>query len=345
MPPAASIATSTTTPNIWARRSVSISNNTQNEADIKNSYTTTTTINPRQNQADEPFVVYNYMESLPSFTNLKLDPTSAKDQSLEEDLPKLCLQQQQQQHENKIAIKEEETEGNNKVSSPSPQNVSVNKNQLEEDITDDVDSRYVQYYTYKIFHFKKFPHIVERYYCFEFTYYFFLKFFRQSSAPSSPTSSTISTATSSTISSTSSLSSNIDKNNKINNNFTEKTGEIKPPPPQKILNILKAKVTVEPENDGKWMYCQVPGCHFWTRKQVRMDRHEKSHVPGDDKFYQCPECQLKICSLSKLLRHDRKFHTGFKDYECKICEAEVTDIAVHMRVSCCCCVMYLHKVC
>ena len=58
----------------------------------------------------------------------------------------------------------------------------------------------------------------------------------------------------------------------------------------------------------------------------------KSHIPGEDKFYQCPECQLKICSLSKLLRHDRKFHTGFKDYECKICEAEVTDIAVHMRV-------------
>ena len=179
---------------------------------------------------------------------------------------------------------------------------------------------------------------MERYYHFDFTYFFFLKFFRQSSAPSSPTSSTISTATSTISSTSSSSSSNIDKNNKINNNFTEKTGEIKlPSPPQKILNI-KAKVTVEPENDGKWMYCQVPGCHFWTRKQVRMDRHEKSHVPGDDKFYQCPECQLKICSLSKLLRHDRKFHTGFKDYECKICEAEVTDIAVHMRVSCCCCV-------
>ena len=136
MPPAASIATSTTTPNIWARRSVSISNNTQNETDVKNSYTTTTTINPRQNQADEPFVVYNYMESLPSFTNLKLDPTS-KDQSLEEVLPKLCLQQQQ--NENKIAIKEE-TEGN-KVS-PSPQNVS-NKNQFDEDIADDVESGYV----------------------------------------------------------------------------------------------------------------------------------------------------------------------------------------------------------
>ena len=40
-----------------------------------------------------------------------------------------------------------------------------------------------------------------------------------------------------------------------------------------------------------------------------------------------------MASLPKLLRHDRKLHTGFKDYECKICEAEVTDIAVHMRVS------------
>jgi hypothetical protein len=100
-----------------------------------------------------------------------------------------------------------------------------------------------------------------------------------------------------------------------------------------VVTKRKASVIVERETDGKWMYCQIKGCHFWTRKQVRMDRHEMSHVPGDDRFYQCPECQLKICSLPKLLRHDRKFHTGFKDYECKICEAEVTDIAVHMRVS------------
>ncbi len=100
-----------------------------------------------------------------------------------------------------------------------------------------------------------------------------------------------------------------------------------------VKKAATTKVIVEKETDGKWMYCQQKGCHFWTRKQIRMERHEKSHVPGDDKFYQCPECHLKICSLSKLLRHDRKFHTGFKDYECKICEAEVTDIAVHMRVS------------
>ena len=118
---------------------------------MKNPSTTTTTINPRQNQAEQAFVVYNYMESLPSFTNLKLDPTSAKDQSLEEVLPKLgssymrepklCLQQ----NENKIAIKEAETEGNNKVSpSPPQKNVSNNKNQFDEDnIADDVESGYV----------------------------------------------------------------------------------------------------------------------------------------------------------------------------------------------------------
>ena len=37
-------------------------------------------------------------------------------------------------------------------------------------------------------------------------------------------------------------------------------------------------------------------------------------------------------SLSRMLRHDRKTHTREQDYECKICEAEVTDINVHMRV-------------
>ena len=126
------------TPNIWARRSVSTSNTQQQYEDIiKNSSTTIINPSQQQNQADEPFVVYNYMESLPSFTNLKLDPTS-KDQSLEEVLPKLCLQQQQ--NENKIAIKEE-TEGNNKVSPSTPQNVS-NKNQFDEDIADDVESGY-----------------------------------------------------------------------------------------------------------------------------------------------------------------------------------------------------------
>ena len=92
-------------------------------------------------------------------------------------------------------------------------------------------------------------------------------------------------------------------------------------------------ISVEYETDGEWMFCNIKGCSFWTRKKVRMDRHRISHVPGDNRFYQCPDCGIKMCSLPKLLRHDRKLHTGFKDYECKICEAEVTDIAVHMRVS------------
>jgi len=96
-----------------------------------------------------------------------------------------------------------------------------------------------------------------------------------------------------------------------------------------------AKFLVEKETDGKWLYCKVEGCHFWTRKQIRMSRHTSSHIDGEENrlIYQCPDCKLRISSLPKLLRHDRKFHTGFKDYECKICEAEVTDISVHMRVS------------
>jgi hypothetical protein len=34
-----------------------------------------------------------------------------------------------------------------------------------------------------------------------------------------------------------------------------------------------------------------------------------------------------------MLKHDRKVHTGVKDYECRVCDAEVTDIQIHMRVS------------
>jgi len=92
---------------------------------------------------------------------------------------------------------------------------------------------------------------------------------------------------------------------------------------------------VEKETEGKWMYCKVVGCNFWTRKPLRMTRHSNSHAVNEENklCYECPDCHVRISTLPKLLRHDRKFHTGFKDYECKICEAEVTDIIVHMRVS------------
>ena len=85
--------------------------------------------------------------------------------------------------------------------------------------------------------------------------------------------------------------------------------------------------------DDKWMFCKERGCTFWTRKPERMDRHERCHLP-DTKYYKCPDCKefTKFYSLAKMLKHDRKAHTGVQDYECRVCEAEVTDITVHMKV-------------
>jgi len=84
--------------------------------------------------------------------------------------------------------------------------------------------------------------------------------------------------------------------------------------------------------DDKWLYCRERGCAFWTRKPERMIRHATCHV-AENKHYQCPDCPLRFYSLAKMLKHDRKVHTGVKDYECRVCDAEVTDIQIHMRVS------------
>ena len=85
--------------------------------------------------------------------------------------------------------------------------------------------------------------------------------------------------------------------------------------------------------DDQWMFCRERGCTFWTRKPERMERHERCHLP-DTKYYKCPDCKefTKFYSLAKMLKHDRKAHTGVQDYECRVCEAEVTDITVHMKV-------------
>ena len=68
-----------------------------------------------------------------------------------------------------------------------------------------------------------------------------------------------------------------------------------------------------------------------------MERHKLCHAEPSElevkRYYKCPDCHLKFYSLAKLLKHDRRKHTGIKDYECRICSAEVTDIQVHMRVS------------
>lgn len=94
----------------------------------------------------------------------------------------------------------------------------------------------------------------------------------------------------------------------------------------------KAEFNDQPIEDSKWLYCDRVKCNFWTRKERRMERHRQSHMP-DCRAFKCPDCGVRFYSLPKMLSHDRKFHTGDKDYECKICEAEVTDISVHMRVS------------
>lgn len=87
--------------------------------------------------------------------------------------------------------------------------------------------------------------------------------------------------------------------------------------------------------DASWFHCEQPGCDFYTRKRERIERHRLSHLPGS-KAYVCPEhpkCSFKFHSLAKLLKHDRKAHTGVKDYECRICDTETTDLVSHMKVS------------
>ena len=84
------------------RKQVKTSTNTETQT-IDGPLAASTSDSKSQNQ-QEPFVVYNYMESLPSFTNLKLDPRDHN--SLEDALPKLCLQNPN----NKMAVEPEKEE-------------------------------------------------------------------------------------------------------------------------------------------------------------------------------------------------------------------------------------------
>jgi hypothetical protein len=119
------------------------------------------------------------------------------------------------------------------------------------------------------------------------------------------------------------------------NRTRENTNPLPVIDPSRSSGLNKAEITFEKERPGedKWMYCRRSECNFWTRKPHRMERHRLCHPSNGTRFYVCPDCDMTFVNLSKFLRHDRKEHTGEKDYECKICEAEVTDITVHMRVS------------
>jgi hypothetical protein len=64
-----------------------------------------------------------------------------------------------------------------------------------------------------------------------------------------------------------------------------------------------------------------------------MERHSLFHTPNS-RYYLCPDCHgHRFFSLAEVLKHDRKFHTGVKDYECRVCEAEVADNVSHMKVN------------
>ncbi len=93
-------------------------------------------------------------------------------------------------------------------------------------------------------------------------------------------------------------------------------------------------ISVQNETHTEWKFCHVQKCPFWTCKPERMERHRRSHKSESLSRLHCPEegCTQKFVSLAKLLKHDRKEHTGVKDYECRMCGAEVTDIAIHMKV-------------
>ncbi|XP_059083738.1 uncharacterized protein LOC131881010 [Tigriopus californicus] len=94
----------------------------------------------------------------------------------------------------------------------------------------------------------------------------------------------------------------------------------------------RPQFTFAKEPQSQWMYCDIESCNFWTRKPERMKRHKLCHTSGHHKNFECPDCGLRFYSLPKMLKHDRKKHTGIKDYECRLCGAEVSDIGVHMRV-------------
>ena len=97
-------------------------------------------------------------------------------------------------------------------------------------------------------------------------------------------------------------------------------------PPKKEL---KQQILLMKKLSRNWLDCEVAGCPFWTNKRERMERHMTCHPNKLSKSLQCPDCGVEFRSLTKMLKHDRLEHTGVKDYECRICGVEVTDIMCH----------------
>ena len=99
---------------------------------------------------------------------------------------------------------------------------------------------------------------------------------------------------------------------------------IKKSPSPILTNLTSSHVS--------WVKCTFSSCSFLTMKPSRLSRHLLFHVSPGDRFYQCPDCKFRFYSLHKALKHDRRIHTGVKEWECQVCLAEVTDLQVHMKV-------------
>ena len=114
--------------------------------------------------------------------------------------------------------------------------------------------------------------------------------------------------------------------------FSSSESEVEPLASKQTKTVIHVQ-----REEIEWLDCKVLGCPFWTNKKERMERHLTCHPHKFNKNLRCPEpdCGVKFYSLAKMLKHDRKKHTGVKDYECRICGAEVTEIQVHMKVSHC----------
>ena len=98
-----------------------------------------------------------------------------------------------------------------------------------------------------------------------------------------------------------------------------------------------------------WLLCSRSECPFYTSQPARLARHTSFHgdrsVQSDislsisilvrtDRMLICPEkdCGKHFFSLQKCLSHDRKFHTGLTEWQCRLCFKHVTDIKVHFKI-------------
>ena len=89
--------------------------------------------------------------------------------------------------------------------------------------------------------------------------------------------------------------------------------------------------------ERKWYSCKIcervsGNLSYHTQYPERLQRHEAYHVSHYEKGFRCPDCNIKLTSLNKVRHHEKIMHGGGKEFECRVCGAEVTELQVHLRV-------------